>query len=178
MMQNPQAATNLKTKVRKLPLEKSQLLHAKVSEGLTPVNKIGSNINSSSEIISSLLQSGSLDQSVTTSSLSNLQTSLLASTSNAETSNSTLIGGVTPSDNLLQHILSGSLSAKTEKLGTKSSPTGKVNNKPASESATLPKVKPTLPDGIPESLLSKITLLEMVQYVITMYCKYVCMKFL
>ena len=169
MMHNPQAATNLKTKVRKLPLEKSQLLHAKMSEGLPPVNNIGNNITNSSEIISSLLQGGSLDQSITTSSLSNLQTSLLTSASNSEMSNSTLMGGVTPSDNLLKSILSGSLSAKTEKLGVKSSsPTGKVNNKPASESAALPKVKPVLPDDLPESLLSKITLLEMVCIVVCM----------
>ena len=170
MMHNPQAATNLKTKVRKLPLEKSQLLHAKMSEGLPPVNNIGNNITNSSEIISSLLQGGSLDQSITTSSLSNLQTSLLTSASNSEMSNSTLMSGVTPSDNLLKSILSGSLSAKTEKLGVKSSsPTGKVNNKPASESAALPKVKPVLPDDLPESLLSKITLLEMVCMYYSMY---------
>lgn len=160
MMQNPQVTSNLKTKVRKLPLEKSQLLHARTAEGLTPVNKIGSNINNSSEIISSLLQTGSLDQSVTTSSLSKLPTGLLPSASNTEMSNSTSISAVTPSDNLLQHILTGSLTAKTEKLGVKSSG-GSVNNKPGEPVAVVPKVKPVLPDGIPESLLSKITLLEM-----------------
>lgn len=171
MMQNPQATANLKTKVvRKLPLEKSQLLHTKSAEGLTPVNKIGSNINNSTQILSSLLQSGSPDQPVTTSSLSVLQASLLTSTSNSETS------GVTPSDNLLQHILTGSLTAKTEKLGVKTStsPTGNVNNKPGESTVVVPKVKPVLPDGIPETLLSKITLLEMVCIVIVhMYANYV-----
>ena len=165
MMQNPQVTANLKTKVRKLPLEKSQLLHARTAEGLTPVSKIGSNISSSSEIISSLLQTGSLDQSVTTSSLSKLPTGLLPSASNTEMSNSTSMSTVTPSDNLLQHILTGSLTAKTEKLGVKSSG-GSVNDKPGEPVAVVPKVKPVLPDGIPESLLSKITLLEMVR----MYC--------
>ena len=155
------ATANLKTKVvRKIPLEKSQLVHTKMAEGLTPVNKIGSNINSSTQILSSLLQVGSLDQPDTTSSSSNLQTPVLANASNSATSNSTLTGGVSPSDNLLQHILTGSLTAKTEKLGTKSSPTG--NNPGESVVVVVPKVKPVLPDGLPESLLSKITLLEMV----------------
>ena len=163
-MQNPQATTNLKAKVvRKIPLEKSQLVHTKMAEGLTPVNKIGSNINNSTQILSSLLQGGSLDQPVTTSGSPNSQASLLASASNSATNDSTLASGVTPSDNLLQHILTGSLTAKAEKLGTKSSPPGNVNNK-SSESVAIvvPKAKPVLPDGIPLSLLSKITLLEMV----------------
>lgn len=164
MMQNPQAATNLKTKVvRKIPLEKSQLVHTKMAEGLTPVNKIGSNISNSTQILSSLLQGGSLDQPGTTSNSANSQTLLLESVSNSAMGNSTTASGVTPSDNLLQHILTGSLTATAEKLGTKSPQKGSVNDKPGESAVVVtPKVKPALPDGIPESLLSKITLLEMV----------------
>ena len=183
MLQNPQAATNLKTKVvRKLPLEKSQLVHTKMAEGLTPVNKIGSNISNSTQILSSLLQGGSLDQPATTSNSVNLQAMLLESASNSATCNSTSASGVTPSDNLLQHILTGSLTAKAEKFGTKSSQTGSVNNKPGEPAVVVPKMKPVLPDGLPESLLSKITLLEMVcMYIYTivqvhnfwvLYCMY------
>ena len=161
MMQSPQATASLKTKVvrKPLPLEKSQLLQKTVA--VAPVSKIGSNINNGSQMISSLLQSSStLDQSVATSSLSNLQTaSLLASTSNSEKSNSTLMSGVIPSDNLLQHILTGSLTAKAVTKPSVS-PTG--NAKPGEPMVIAPKVKPVLPDGLPELLLSKITLLEMV----------------
>ena len=155
MMQNPQATTNLKVKVvRKIPIEKSQLVHTKMAEGLTPVNKIGSNISNSTQILSSLLQGSSLDKPVTAS-----QTPLFTNASNSEMSSST---NVSPSENLLNHILTGSLAAKTEMSGQKSSSTGNINNKPGESVVAIPKVKPLLPDGLPESLLSKITLLEMV----------------
>ena len=176
MMQNPQATTNLKVKVvRKIPIEKSQLIHAKMAEGLTPVNKIGSNISNSTQILSSLLQSGSLDRPVTTSSLSNSQTPLLTNASNSEMSSTTSVTSVSPSENLLNHILTGSLTAKSENMGQKSSSAGNVNNKPGeSMVVTVPKVKPLLPDGLPESLLSKITLLEMVCTLCVYACSYVC----
>jgi len=171
MMHNPQATANLKTKVvrKSLPLEKSQLLHAKTSDGVVPGNKIGNNISNSTQILSSLLHSGTLDQPV---EASNMQASLLTSASDSEINNSTLMTSVTPSDNLLQHILTGSLTAKTEKLGVKPSttPTGNVKLSESGGIVVPPKVKPVLPDGIPELLLSKITLLEMVSNRCTQNC--------
>jgi len=111
-------------------------------------------------MLSTLLQSGGLSStqhtSATTSVLT-LQSSGPSSVSNSPMTHSDLSSSVAPSDTLLKHILTGSLSAKTEKMDA--SPNGPV--KPA-EPVVVLKVKPVLPDGLPEALVSKITLLELV----------------
>ena len=111
-------------------------------------------------MLSNLLQSGGLSttqHTSATSSLINMQSSALYSASNSSMAHSNLTSAVTPSDILLKHILTGSLSAKSEKMDTK--PDGPIK---IAETVVVPKVKPVLPDGLPEALVSKITLLELV----------------
>ena len=160
----------LKTKlVKSFQSDKSKLVTSKGVDEVAPVNTIGNNLSNSSQMLSNLLQSGGLSSTQhtsATSSLINMQSSALNSASNSSMSHSNLAGAVTPSDNLLKHILTGSLSAKTEKMDTK--PDGPVK---VAEPVAIPKVKPVLPDGLPEALVSKITMLELV-------CMYMCVMIL
>jgi len=148
---------SLKSKLAKpLQLEKSKLVTCKGADEVAPVNTIGDNVSNSSQMLSNLLQSGGLpttQHTSATSSLINMQSPALNSASNSSMAHSS---AVTPSDILLKHILTGSLSAKSEKMDTK--PNGPVKT----ETVVVPKVKPVLPDGLPEALVSKITLLELV----------------
>jgi len=149
---------SLKTKlVKPVQLEKSKLVTSKGADEVAPVNTIGDNLSSSSQMLSNLLQSGGAPLTQHTSSTPSLITMHSSAIDSASNSSMTNSGAVTPSDSLLKHILTGSLSAKAEKMDTKPDGPAKM-----AEPVVVPKVKPVLPDGLPEALVSKITLLELV----------------